>query len=367
MPKILFWTNAYAPMIGGAELWARRYLAALQARGHAIRIIAATDGDGATHHDTIDGIDILRLPLRAALSAHDPALLQGAITDASAAVADFAPDIIQISNFGVAALTLARLIRARLRAPLLLTAHNVWPDAAAAPGTPLDGVVRAARTIATFDPSIAHWLHGHWPDAPVTLIPHAVPPPAGPPVPLDPAGPFLFVGRLSPEKGVLVLVAAFASVLREAPHARLIIAGDGPERAAIHAAIAAHGIGHAVTLPGLLAPADVPGWIDRSLAVVIPSLLEGFGLVAAEAAWRARAVIASDVGGLPSTVTHGRTGLLCPPGDTIALAAAMLSLLRAPERAAALGEAGRTAIAARPGWAEHVDAFEQVFDRLLGV
>jgi glycosyltransferase involved in cell wall biosynthesis len=367
MTKILFWTNAYAPMIGGAEIWAQRYLGELKARGHAISVIAVTDADGATALDTIDGIEVLWIPLRKPLDARDPALFKAALARADDAIAGFAPDIVQISNFGVAALMLAGLLRSRLRRqPVLLTAHNIRPDEAAAPGSPLDGIARAADRTATFDPSVAGWLQDRWPNMPVTVIPHAVPRPEAAVRPPDADAPFLFCGRLSPEKGAVPLIEAFGRVVCEAPGARLVIAGDGTERARVAAAIEAHGIVHAVTMLGAVAPAEVAALIERSLAVVIPSFIEGFGLIAAEAAWCGRAAIASDVGGLPSTVVHGETGLLCPPGDTMALADAMLALHRSPDRAAVLGLAARAAAEARPSWPDHVDAFERLFDRLLG-
>jgi glycosyltransferase involved in cell wall biosynthesis len=81
--------------------------------------------------------------------------------------------------------------------------------------------------------------------------------------------------------------------------------------------------------------------IEESQVVVVPSLGEGFGMVALEAMERARPVIASAVGGLPEIVAAGETGLLVPPRDAGALAAALVELARDPARAQALGVAGR--------------------------
>jgi starch synthase len=75
--------------------------------------------------------------------------------------------------------------------------------------------------------------------------------------------------------------------------------------------------------------------------LVVPSLGEGFGMVALEAMERGRAVVASDVGGLPEIVEAGVTGLVVPPRDAPALADAILELARDPARAAAFGAAGR--------------------------
>jgi glycosyltransferase involved in cell wall biosynthesis len=73
----------------------------------------------------------------------------------------------------------------------------------------------------------------------------------------------------------------------------------------------------------------------------MPSLGEGFGMVALEAMERARPVVATGVGGLLDIVRHGETGILVPPGEAEPLARAIVELATDPARAARLGEAGR--------------------------
>jgi glycosyltransferase involved in cell wall biosynthesis len=81
--------------------------------------------------------------------------------------------------------------------------------------------------------------------------------------------------------------------------------------------------------------------IEDSLAVVVPSLGEGFGMVALEAMERARPVIAASIGGLDDLVREGETGLLVPAGDADQLAAAMLRLANDPASAQAMGREAR--------------------------
>jgi glycosyltransferase involved in cell wall biosynthesis len=81
--------------------------------------------------------------------------------------------------------------------------------------------------------------------------------------------------------------------------------------------------------------------IERAAIVVVPSLGEGFGMVALEAMERARPVIASAVGGLPEIVADGETGLVVPPADADALADAIAALAGDLERAQEMGRAGR--------------------------
>ncbi len=103
------------------------------------------------------------------------------------------------------------------------------------------------------------------------------------------------------------------------------------------------GLNGAVRFLGHVTP--VQQAVEDSLAVVVPSLGEGFGMVALEAMERARPVIAAAIGGLEDLVRDGETGLLVTPGDSESLAAAMLALAADPAQAAAMGlEARRRAI-----------------------
>ncbi len=141
------------------------------------------------------------------------------------------------------------------------------------------------------------------------------------------------IGRLVPIKGHAVLFEALAGL--GAFH--LDVAGDGPLAGELRAAAAP--LGDQVAFLGQIAPARPV--VERAGVVVVPSLGEGFGMVALEAMERGRAVIASSVGGLPEIVDDGVTGLLVPPSDPRALRDAIASLIGDPARASAMGAAGR--------------------------
>ncbi len=163
---------------------------------------------------------------------------------------------------------------------------------------------------------------------------------AGPEPPLFTGGSrLLCVGRLVPVKGIDTLLRAFATALREQPDLTLDIAGDGPLRGELESLAASLGLGDEVCFLGRVE--GVTAEMERAAAVIVPSLGEGFGMVALEAAERGRPVIASAVGGLPEIVDDGRTGVLVPRADPSALAAAIVDLVRDPTRAAALGRAAR--------------------------
>src|SRR5207247_1768501 len=126
------------------------------------------------------------------------------------------------------------------------------------------------------------------------------------------------VGRLSPEKGQNVLLQALPSVLAAFPQAACVLAGEGPARAALEAEARRLGIGDRVVFLGLRR--DVPMVLAALDLFVQPSIYEGFGLSLLEAMAAGLPVVASRVGGIPELIEDGRTGLLVPPQDSMALA-----------------------------------------------
>lgn len=132
----------------------------------------------------------------------------------------------------------------------------------------------------------------------------------------------LYVGRLSEEKGVRELARAAAGL-------PLVVVGDGPLRSLFPQAA------------GFVPPRELGSWYERAAVVVVPSLREGYGMVAREAMAHGRPVVASAVGGLADAIEDGVTGLLVPPGDTRALRTALERLLGDPALRARLGEAAR--------------------------
>jgi hypothetical protein len=142
----------------------------------------------------------------------------------------------------------------------------------------------------------------------------------------------LSVGRLSPEKNPLLLLDAIAAIRERDPRWRLVIAGDGPMRLAVTAAVAARGLGEVVALAG-----EVPNgpklWelYRSSHAFLHVSLTEGLPQVLIEAHAAGVPVVATDVGGVRAALGDGARGLLVPPRDAAAAAAAIGRLADEPE------------------------------------
>jgi len=169
----------------------------------------------------------------------------------------------------------------------------------------------------------------------------------------------LTVANLRKEKAHEVLLGAAARLAATHPHLKFVIAGDGPRAAELRALAQrlqiehqVRFLGHSENVPALLAEAD---------AFVLPSRSEAFPNGAIEAMAAGLPVVASRVGGLLDLIEEGRTGLLVPPDDPSALAAALESLIASPARAAALGAAARDEVTRRYSFDRMVRGFEDLF------
>jgi len=184
------------------------------------------------------------------------------------------------------------------------------------------------------------------------------------------------VARLEPEKGHPTLLEAWPLVLERVPAARLLIVGEGSRREALEAQAASLGLlgrddGSLVGTRGAREGArvvftgrrdDVPAVTAALDVAVLPSYREAQGLVILEAMALSRPVVASDVGGIPEMIEDGRTGLLVPPGDPEALAAAITRLLLDHPLADMLARAGHDLVHERFCIERTVAAIQTIYD-----
>jgi glycosyltransferase involved in cell wall biosynthesis len=175
---------------------------------------------------------------------------------------------------------------------------------------------------------------------------------------------WLTVGRLEPVKNHLELLRAFREVAAGHPHARLLIAGQGPLQAAIEQRIVELGLADRVRLLGLRR--DIPDLLNAADAFVLPSLWEGMPLTLLEASATALPIVATDVGGNAEVVLEGETGYLVPVKDTEALAQAMLRVMNLSEAdRSAIGQAGRAHVVQNFDLERVVDRWEALYRELL--
>lgn len=153
------------------------------------------------------------------------------------------------------------------------------------------------------------------------------------------------VGRLSHNKGQVLIPEAVARLRGEFPALKVILVGDGEARADVEAAIRAHGVGAHVELAGWRANNEVRRLIGRSRALVLPTFAEGLPIVIMEALATGRPVISTYIAGIPELLDAG-CGWIVPAGSVNDLADAMAAALRAsPDEIARLGAEGRRRVA----------------------
>ena len=182
---------------------------------------------------------------------------------------------------------------------------------------------------------------------------------------LPSTAPLVFVfSRLNGMKGVEYFLEAAAMVARNFPDVRFLVVGDGAKRKELEAHAATLGLSPRVTFTGFRT--DVPDLLREAAISVLPSLSEGLSNSLLESMASGVPVVAGRVGGNPEIVEHGVSGLLVPPRDSAALAAAMGQLLRNPELAARFGEAGKRRVADLFSMERSVGEVERLYERLVG-
>lgn len=154
----------------------------------------------------------------------------------------------------------------------------------------------------------------------------------------------LTVSRLVRRKGIDTVLDAWPAIRARCPEAVYYVVGTGPEEARL--VERARRFAGSVRFVGKVSDEALPAWYNAADLFVMPARaegpdVEGFGLVFLEAGACGKPVIGARSGGVPDAIGDGETGLLVPPGDREALAAAMLRVLEDPGYAAALGQAGR--------------------------
>lgn len=389
--------NDYATPTGGAELLMARLVAGLTSRGHDVRTFASY---AARPEDEPRADYLSRGTLglsRTALQVHNRSARRGF----EQAIAEFRPDIVHLGLF------LTQL------SPLILDGledvptvyHAQWYRAVCPTGTkhlPAGTSCQSPWGPACYRNgclSLPAWVaamaqRGAWLKrtsaidtfvavgesvrtrleeaglGPVVVIPNSAPPGAAPREPQTATGhddvTIGFAGRLEPEKGVLVLLEVFASLLVAHPEVRMVLVGDGSARAQIERR--AHDLGVSDRL-------EITGWLSRDAAEdrlrgtilqVVPSQWEEpFGLVAVEALKRGTPVVVSDSGGLVEIVRHGETGLRVAAADVEGWVEAIGSLLADTGLRTRLAAAGRHDAEHRFSEDLWLDRFERLYEALI--
>ncbi len=169
----------------------------------------------------------------------------------------------------------------------------------------------------------------------------------------------LSIGRLSAQKGHLVLIEAMRRLIDDGVDARLVLAGDGEMREEIECAIGAAGLTDRVTITGWIDEATVREHLLNARVLVQPSFAEGLPVVMMESLAMQRPVIATSIAGVPELVRPGENGWLIPAGNVDELVEAMRDAMQKPvEQLNRMGAAGAKRVRERHYTASEVNTLE---------
>ena len=171
----------------------------------------------------------------------------------------------------------------------------------------------------------------------------------------------LVVGTLKKQKGHQFLIQAVSPIIMETPDLHILFAGDGPLRETLEAQVREAGLEKHIHFLGNRQ--DVPDLLAASNYFVLPSLWEGLPMALIEAMASGLPVVATQVSGSQQVITHDETGILVPPGDTVALNQAIKALLADPERAREMGQAARARMEALFGAKKQAEEHMQLYQR----
>lgn len=218
----------------------------------------------------------------------------------------------------------------------------------------------AASTIVAVSSQVKNYLTNYVNSEKVCVIPNGVNSDrfSLPVIPFVPTHPETFVvgfiGSLKPWHGLSILTDAFARLHQRVPQARLLIVGDGPERNNLEADLAARELQSVVHFTGAVTPDEIPKLLASMSVAVAPypdctdfyfSPLKVYEYMAASLP-----VVTSRIGQLAELIEDGTNGLLCPPGDVMALAIALERLWQSPELCSRLGQAARHTVMQAHTW-----------------
>jgi alpha-maltose-1-phosphate synthase len=390
--KVAQVSTRYPPGPGGVERHVAELAPLLAARGHQVHVYTSdlyrefpwqhlpdtVPREAPTSFGAVHRLPVWSLPGE----LHYP-FFRGLGT----ALARDRPDLVHAHTYGTNQVAVARRHRRRFGTPFLLTAHfhPIWSIEGGWLRHRIRGfydrviagpIVKEAAAVIVQSREEERLLRSlRFPLPRVAIIPPGYRPLAEPPPGTKPfserfdlPGPFvLFVGRLASNKGLLMLIDAFAELARDDPTGHLVVVGeDGGMRPAIEARVRSHDLGRRVHLLGHLDDERLVAAAYREARLTaLPSDYEAFGLVLLESLARGTPVVATRVGGIPEVVEDGRAGLLVTPGSVFELTRALHALWADPDLARRFGDYGRTQVVPRFTWETLADRLDALYRELV--
>lgn len=335
--KILLWMDGFWPRIGGVETLAIRYIEGMQKRGYEFVVLAQKDHSYSKDEEIFQDILIRRFDFNGIIAKKDLSVLR----QLHEFLAGIKPDLIHLhASVGGSAFAF-HSCRHLFRAPVIQTVHS--PYLLENKIHPL--VVKIGAAVQHIC-CTSNWVLNEmlkqvpeWKNK-MDQIYCGLPPPLLKPAPMSAHPNILLLGRMSPEKGFSYGIEAFSILKRRGSNAQLKVVGGGPERKLLESLVDERGLGDSVEFKGVVSEEEKFTLYNEAAVVIVPSIVESFGLVILEAMQMGRPVVASHAEGIPEVVEEGKTGLLVPYRNPEALADAIQTLLEDPSRANEMGRAG---------------------------
>lgn len=345
---------------GGGERYALDLCRRLAANGHSVAVVSRGIEAVDAPFRAAD-IPVGRLPLRGAFDIVSPLRLAKVLDHMAA------PVVVHVHNFkdATTALRARRLMHDPSKVRVVCTRHLVKPAKTSRTSqrlyNELDALVFVSQTALdafmsthpAVDPAKVHVVHNAI-ELPAGGLPEKAEKSPGQALTV------LYAGRISPEKGLDVLIDAMAKL---PPDITLEIAGTGTPRTVELLEQRCKSLGLSGRVKWLGHVGDIFTAMARADIGVVPSVcVESFGLVVLEYMSMGVPVVATRAGGPAEIITDGTDGILVPPGDAGALADAIGALAADPARRAAIAEAGRRCAAGRFGYEQFYKRMENIYE-----
>jgi glycosyltransferase involved in cell wall biosynthesis len=352
------------PRAGGAEVHVFEIFGRLAARGHEVRLLAASF-PGAARETVMRGVHVRRIADRHLYYGLVPfaarrELRQGydVVVDVLNKLPFFSPWLLRRPCLAITHHLFGETAFHQVAVPIALVTYlseKLIPWAYAR--TPVMAISDSTR-----DDLVRRGL----PATHISVVPPGVDHAAYHPgeAPHERAPLVLWIGRLEHYKRVDVMIDAMAEIRRRVPEARLAIVGAGGARTDLERRVQRQGLADAVEFTGFIDEEAKIAWLRRAAVLVSTSAKEGWGLTVIEGNACGTPSVASDVPGLRDSVRDGETGLLVPHGDPERLADAVVRILDDPTLRARLVAAG-LAWAAGFDWERVADTTEALIERAI--
>jgi glycogen synthase len=364
--RILFCSSEFWPSIGGRSLFAANLLSALSERGHEIIVITLQNDSRQSAESRYRNLLLYRVPFWRTFRDCKLDEWIAARKRVAGLKRGFEPDLIHIHGFDPWSVLFHLETATDCPAPMLLTLTEELPEEVMHSKL-LERALRSADWVTAKAAAVLRQARRNVPatTSRSSVVYNGIERSSlTPNVPSFNPPKLLCLGRLARQKGFDMALGALAAITGRFPEIRMVIAGDGTDRAQLERQVAELGLKEVVDFIGWVAPDKVPELINTATIVLMPSRWEGLPSVALQASMMARPVLATSVGGLPEVVVHGETGLLVNPEDTGGLADAIVFLLEHPQEAVHMGDAGRRRVQDVFNWQRCVDAYDDLYQNL---